>query len=89
MLGGVVKTPRGSLSCIPVPWPVCGYPGRWCHVTFSALIPRSYAGEHSCPGLCFHWVKGISPQLVANNSLLLLLVFQSQSKILQVNSFLY
>ena len=86
---GGFKTLRGSFSRIPVPWPVCGYPGRWCHATFSVLIPRSYAREHSCPGLCFHWVKSISPQLVANNSLLLLLVFQSQSKILQVNSLLY
>lgn len=57
-------------------------------MTFSVLIPSSYAREYSYPGLCFHWVKSISPQPVANNSLLLLPVFQSQSKILQVNSFL-
>lgn len=88
-MGRVVRTRGGSLLCIPVPWPVCEYPGRWCHVTFSVLIPSSYAGEYSYPGLCFHWVKSISPQPVANNSLLLLPVFQSQSKILQVNSFRY
>lgn len=90
MWGGWLKHPEvHSLSCIAVPWPGCEYPGRWCHVTFSVLIPSSYAREYGYPGLCFHWVKSISPQPVANNSLLLLPVFQSQSKIWQVNSFLY